>query len=124
MCQPTSTLHFSNIGSKGHVKIKEHDLREICSKFGTVEAIRVSDKPKPMALVRLSNLSDAVACLSAMHNQTIKGHTMKIAFSRQNVNGSAATTPEQPSKQQQTAPAASPSPAAPVATAVPTTPSQ
>lgn len=82
MCQPTSTLHFSNIGSKGHVKIKEQDLKDICGKFGTVEAIRVTDKPKPMALVKLSNLADAVACLCSMHNQTIKGHTMKIAFSR------------------------------------------
>ena len=83
MCPPTATIHVANIGSSKNTKLKESDLRALFRRFGNIEAVKVYEhRQKPMALVRFSSLPDAAACLSSMHNRTIRGQTLKLAFSR------------------------------------------
>jgi len=81
MCQPTPTLHISNVPFEKDEKGREL-LFNIFSKFGEIEGLRVfRHNDKPMALIKFKTVTAAAEALSSLHNENISGKHMKVAFS-------------------------------------------
>ncbi|KAG2378297.1 hypothetical protein C9374_008440 [Naegleria lovaniensis] len=81
MCQPTQTLHISNVPFEKDDKGREI-LTTIFSKFGEIEGLRVfRHNDKPMALIKFKTVTAAAEALASLHNDTISGKHMKVAFS-------------------------------------------
>lgn len=78
MCQPTTTLHISNIDAS----VDEKELIEMFTACGELEGQRVFEhNAKRMALVKYKKLSEAVEALCALHNTVLGGKGIKVAFS-------------------------------------------
>lgn len=81
MCQPTQTLHISNVPFEKDDKGREI-LTNIFSKFGEIEGLRVfRHNDKPMALIKFKTVTAAAEALASLHNETVSGKHMKVAFS-------------------------------------------
>jgi hypothetical protein len=78
MCQPTSTLHVSNIDAS----VDEKELIKMFANFGELEGERVYEhNAKRMALIKFKQLSESAEALANLHNTSMGGKSIKIAFS-------------------------------------------
>jgi polypyrimidine tract-binding protein 2 len=78
MCQPTSTLHISNIDSS----VDEKELIKMFEEFGDFEGEKVFEhNAKRMALIKFEKLSEAAEALCSLHNKNLGGKSIKVAFS-------------------------------------------
>jgi hnRNP-L/PTB/hephaestus splicing factor len=78
MCQPTTTLHISNVD----VKVDEKELIKMFEDFGELEGHRVYEhNEKRMALIKFKKLSESAEALCSLHNKIMEGKSIKIAFS-------------------------------------------
>ncbi|KAL0483831.1 polypyrimidine tract-binding protein [Acrasis kona] len=78
MCQPTATLHISNISPS----VSEEELEKVLNEKGKAEKHRVYEhNEKRMALFKYPKVSDAAEVLCQVHDKVVGGKSIKVAFS-------------------------------------------
>eukprot|EP01102_Stenamoeba_stenopodia_P000485 TRINITY_DN1045_c0_g1_i2.p1 TRINITY_DN1045_c0_g1~~TRINITY_DN1045_c0_g1_i2.p1 ORF type:complete len:394 (-),score=68.09 TRINITY_DN1045_c0_g1_i2:131-1312(-) len=89
ICPPSPVLHLSNLSES----VTEETLRSLFSSHGTVTGFRfLPGKEKKMALIQMSNLSEAVDSLVYLHNYQLENMNLRISFSKATIPPSSASS--------------------------------
>jgi len=84
ICPPAATLHISGIPTS----VNEQSIRALFGQFGVVVGFKYFVNDKKMALIQMSNVSEAIEALIALHDHKIdetQQNSIKVSFAKSTI---------------------------------------